>query len=66
MMDGGFAIINAVETSTCCEDGLRLRQRVLKLRWMRLDAEADRLAEKILNLDCELPRSLPRRVPATD
>ena len=65
-MDGGFIMIDAIDVSARCEDGLRLRQRVVKLRWMRLDAEADRLAEKILNLDCELPRSLPRRVPATD
>ena len=65
-MDGDFAMIDAIDASARCEDGLRLRQRVLKLRWMRLDAEADRLAEKILNLDCELPRSLPRRAPATD
>lgn len=65
-MDGGFAIINVIDASTRCEDGLRLRQRVLKLRWMGLEAEADRLADKIQHLDCELPRPLPRRVPSTD
>jgi hypothetical protein len=65
-MDGGFAMIRMIEPQGQCEDGLRLRQRVAKLRWMGLDAEADRLADEILHLDCELARTLPRRVPATD
>jgi hypothetical protein len=65
-MDGDFAVIRAAEASARCEDGLRLRQRLHKLRWMRLDAEADQLAAEIAKLDCELPRWLPPRIPATD
>jgi hypothetical protein len=65
-MDGSFAMLRMIEGSERCEDGLKLRQRLVKLRWMGLDAEADRLADEILHLDCERPRSLPRRIPATD
>lgn len=65
-MDGDFALIRAIETSVRCEDGLRLRQRLSKLRWMRLDAEADQLAAEIAKLDCDMPRWLSPRIPATD
>ena len=59
--DGDFAVIRAIETSARCEDGLRLRQRLNKLLWMRLDAEADQFAAEIGKLDCELPRWPPLR-----
>lgn len=65
-MDGSFVMMRMVQGPGRCEDGLKLRERLAKLRWMGLEAEADRLADEILHLDCERPRSLPRRVPATD
>jgi hypothetical protein len=65
-MDGDFTMARMIEAPRRCEDGLKLRERLVKLRWMRLDGEADRLANEILNLDCALPRTLPRRVPDTD
>lgn len=65
-MDGGFAVIHGDDRFDRCEEGLRLRQRMLKLRWLRLDVEADQLANEILTRECELPKSLSRRIPDTD
>lgn len=49
-----------------CEDGLRLRRHLNKLRWMRLDDEAERLARKIARLDCTLPKRLAAQTFPTD
>ena len=65
-MDGDFTMARMIRPPRQCEDGLKLRERLLKLRWMRLDGEADKLANEILSLDCELPRTLPRRFSVTD
>jgi hypothetical protein len=65
-MDGGFAVIRDDQRFDRCAPGLRLRQRLVKLRWLRLDAEADQLANEILDLECELPKPLSRRIPDTD
>lgn len=39
-----LAGIGGSENSSGCEDGLRLWQRMLKLRWLRLDGEAESVA----------------------
>ncbi len=65
-MDGNFGTTLAREGREECEPGLHLRQRLLKLRWLHLDGEADRLAAEISNLDCDLPRRLPPRTFPTD
>lgn len=61
-MDGNVTLGRRMQ----CEDGLRLRLRLVKLRWMGLDREADRLATQISELDCELPHPLPPPVFPTD
>jgi hypothetical protein len=65
-MDGDFGTTPVKEGREECTEGLHLRQRLLKLRWLRLDSEANRLAAEISKLDCELPRRLPPRAFPTD
>lgn len=49
-----------------CEDKRLLWQHLFKLRWLRLDDEAERLAAEISALSCTSPPRLPPRVYATD
>lgn len=42
-----------------CDDGLWLRRKMQKLRWMGLEREADRLAHQIAELMCEHPIVIP-------
>ncbi|HZS83852.1 MAG TPA: hypothetical protein VFA50_13335 [Stellaceae bacterium] len=65
-MNCEIAMTPIAERSVRCEEGLRLRQRLNKLRWMRLDTEADRLAAEIARLECDLPRWLSPGIPETD
>ncbi len=65
-MDGNFDPVFVNERQGECSEGLQLRQHVLKLRWLGLDSEADRLAGEIAKLDCKLPRRLAPRVFPTD
>lgn len=70
-MDGNFDPVFANERpGECsegeCREGLQLRRHVLKLRWLGLESEADRLAGEIAKLACRLPRRLPPRVVPTD
>lgn len=48
------------------ERGLRLRRQIVKLRWMRLDSEADRAALEVCKIECEQPPIVPRVPLATD
>lgn len=45
---------------------LSLRRRILKLRWMRLEREADRAAAELASLGSSEPPTLPRVPAATD
>lgn len=49
-----------------CDDGLRLRHKVQKLRWMGLEREADQLAHDISELMCQQPVAVPGIEVATD
>lgn len=49
-----------------CDDGLRLRHRVQKLRWMRLELEADRLVHQLAELTCGRPVVIPEIDHPTD
>lgn len=49
-----------------CDDGLRLRHKVQKLRWMGLEREADLLARDINELACQQPVAVPGIDVATD
>jgi hypothetical protein len=49
-----------------CEDGLRLRHKLLKLRWMGLEREADEVADAIGDLQCRLPKVVATNIAATD
>lgn len=49
-----------------CDDGLRLRHKVQKLRWMGLEWEADRLVHQIAELTCQHPVVIPDIDVATD
>jgi hypothetical protein len=48
------------------ETGLRLRRRVVKLRWMGLDGEADRAATEVSKIECVLPPAIPSVPAETD
>ncbi len=63
-MDGNFDPVFGDQGE--CSEGLQLRQHLLKLRWLGLDREADRLAGEIAKLACRLPRRLAPRVFPTD
>lgn len=49
-----------------CDDGLRLRHKVQKLRWMGLEREADLLAQDISERACQQPVAVPGIDVATD
>lgn len=49
-----------------CDDGLRLRYKVQKLRWMGLEREADQLAHIVSRLRCGLPHAVPSVERSTD
>lgn len=54
---------------TLTDDDLRTRTRILKLRWMGLDDEAERLAQSLrerIARDPTCARALPRRWVETD
>jgi hypothetical protein len=65
-MDSNFMATRTLEASTRCEAGLRLRRRLLKLRWMGLESEADQIANEILRLERDISPSLAPRISATD
>ncbi len=65
-MDSNFDPVVVDEREGECGEGLQLRQHVLKLHWLGLDSEADRLAGQIAALDCRLLRRLAPRVFPTD
>jgi hypothetical protein len=48
------------------DEELSLRRRILKLRWMRLEREADRAAAELASLGSGEPPTLPRVPAATD
>ncbi len=41
-----------------CDEGLQLRHKVQKLRWMGFEHEGDALTHKIETLCCGLPQAL--------
>lgn len=49
-----------------CEDGRRLWQHMLKLRWLSLEEEAASVAAELGARRCGLPLALPPRVYPTD
>ncbi|HKS86947.1 MAG TPA: hypothetical protein VJR71_15825 [Pseudolabrys sp.] len=49
-----------------CDDGLRLRHKLQKLRWMGFEREADQLAHDISELTCQQPVAVPGIGDATD
>jgi hypothetical protein len=59
-------LIESEAHESYCEDGLRLRRKLLKLRWMGLDREADEVADAIGNLQCGLPKAVAPNIAATD
>ncbi len=65
-MDGNFDPVFGDQGQGECNEGLQLRQHLVKLRWLGLESEADRLAGEIAKLDCSLPRRLAPRVFPTD
>ncbi|GEM_PF-3187684 len=62
-MDGATA---SRGSTRYCDDGLRLRYKVQKLRWMRLEREADQLARIVGRLRCGLPQAIPAIKHSTD
>ncbi len=65
-MSGNAAWIAGGENAGQCEAGRRLWQRLLKLRWLRLEGEAEEVASEIAALDCAEPLRLPQRIFPTD
>jgi hypothetical protein len=55
-----------VQRPVACEERLFLWQRLLKLRWLRLDGEAERVVTEINALHCTHPLQLPPRIHSTD
>lgn len=53
-------------TADYCDDGLRLRHKVQKLRWMGFEREADELVHKIAELTCRHPIMIPDIDGTTD
>lgn len=53
------AVTWTIGTGYYCDDGLRLRHKVQKLRWMGLEREADQLAHQIAELSCQRPIVIP-------
>ena len=49
-----------------CREGLELRDRIAKLRWLGLEEEADQAAADLSARDCEMPSALPANPPQTD
>jgi hypothetical protein len=64
-MDGHFRTL-AIGAAIECGDGMHLRQRMIKLRWMGFEAEADAIADEIARRRCEPPPRLPFAAPSTD
>lgn len=60
------AMTDANGLARYCEDGLRLRHKVQKLRWMGLEGEADQLVREIGGLGCHLPQAIAMGESATD
>ena len=54
------------EAAELCDRGFALRTRLVKLRWMGLDGEADRVAEALGALECARPATLPLPMPRID
>lgn len=61
-----MTIENPTDMNRPGERGLHLRRRIAKLRWMRLDGEADRAAAEIARIGCDQPPVVPRVPVATD
>lgn len=59
-------LIEKKRRASYCEDGLKLRQKLQKLRWMGLDSEADEMALAIGSLHCGLPKAIAANIPQTD
>lgn len=49
-----------------CSEGLTLRRKLEKLRWLGLESEADQVALKIARLACRLPAAVPSAALSTD
>lgn len=49
-----------------CDDGLKLRHKLQKLRWMGLDREADEIARAIGSPRCGLPKAIAPNIAVTD
>lgn len=49
-----------------CKEGLELRDRIAKLRWLGLEEEADQAAADLSARNCEIPSALPVNPPQTD
>lgn len=60
------AIASKAGPSDYCDDGLRLRHKAQKLRWMGLEREADQLTCQIRELGCQEPIVVPKAHVATD
>ncbi|MDE2167284.1 MAG: hypothetical protein KGJ66_13225 [Alphaproteobacteria bacterium] len=60
------ALIPLTGSTGYCEDGLKLRHKVQKLRWMGLEREADRLVQQIAELTCQHPIAIPGIEDPTD
>jgi hypothetical protein len=66
-MESTMGIFNRItELDGHCRNGLQLRRKVQKLRWMRLDREADQVVREIEELDCGLPKAIAPIMPSTD
>ena len=49
-----------------CAEGLELRDRIAKLRWLGFEEEADQAAADLSARDCEMPSVLPTNPRQTD
>lgn len=60
------ALTTITDPTTYCDQGLKLRHKVQKLRWMGLDREADEIAAEIEIIEGDLPKALATFPSFTD